>query len=141
MHILETAIQIALEAHRGQVDKAEKPYILHPLRLMNQMDDEIEMIAAVLHDVLEDSQVTIQELEKAGVPKESLEMIECLTKRNNETYEDFIRRISLNKKAAKIKIKDIEDNMNISRLKSIGQKDLDRLVKYQNALRILKASE
>jgi (p)ppGpp synthase/HD superfamily hydrolase len=138
MHNIEKAIQIAMEAHRGQVDKAGKPYILHPFRLMNNFDSENEKIAAILHDVVEDSHITIEDLEKEGIPTESLEIIECLTKRSNEKYEDFINRISLNKSATKVKIKDIEDNMNISRLNSIEQKDLDRLVKYHNALKNLK---
>jgi (p)ppGpp synthase/HD superfamily hydrolase len=90
MHIIEKAIQIAMEAHRGQVDKAGKPYILHPLRLMNNFDSENEMIAAVLHDVVEDSNISIEGLEKEGIPTESLEIIECLTKRNSEKYNDFI---------------------------------------------------
>ncbi len=138
MHIIEKAIQIAMEAHRGQVDKAGKPYILHPLRLMNNFDSENKKIAAVLHDVVEDSHLTIKDLEKKGIPAESLKIIECLTKRSNEKYEDFIKRISLNKNATNVKIKDIEDNMNISRLSSIEQKDLDRLMKYHNALKNLK---
>ena len=127
-----------MEAHRGQVDKAGKPYILHPLRLMNNFDSENKKIAAVLHDVVEDSHLTIKDLEKKGIPAESLKIIECLTKRSNEKYEDFIKRISLNKNATNVKIKDIEDNMNISRLSSIEQKDLDRLMKYHNALKNLK---
>ncbi len=138
MHILEKAITIALEAHKGQVDKAGKPYILHPLRLMNDLESEIEMISAVLHDVLEDSHFTVEGLKKEGIPDEAIEIIECLTKRRNEAYEDFINRICFNKKAVVVKIKDIQDNMNIDRLDSLKQKDLDRLSKYHKALRILR---
>ena len=138
MHILEKAINIALEAHRGQVDKAGKPYILHPLRLMNDLESEIEMISAVLHDVIEDSHLTAEDLKKEGIPDEAIEIIKCLTKRSNESYEDFIKRISMNKKAANVKIKDIKDNMNIARLDSVNQKDLDRLAKYHKAQIILR---
>ncbi len=138
MNILEKAIRIAMDAHEGQVDKAGKPYILHPLRLMTLMESENEMISAVLHDVVEDSNITIGDLKEAGMPDEAIEIIESLTKRNHESYEDFIKRVSLNKKAIKIKTADIEDNMNLSRLPAIKQKDLDRLAKYHKALIILK---
>jgi (p)ppGpp synthase/HD superfamily hydrolase len=138
MNMLEKSIHIALEAHKGQMDRAEKPYILHPLRIMQTLDDEIEMISAVLHDVIEDSQLTYEDLKREGIPDEAVEIIKCLTKINDEPYEDYVKRISLNKKATNVKIKDLEDNMNITRLESLNQKDLDRLAKYQRALKILK---
>ena len=138
MHLLEKAIKIALEAHEGQVDKAGKPYILHPLRLMHECETEVEMVAALLHDVLEDSQFTVEDLKKEGIPDDAIEIIKFLTKGSNESYDDFIKRISFNKIAAKIKVKDIQDNMNIARLESVKQKDLDRLAKYHNALMLLR---
>ena len=138
MHILEKAIKIALEAHKGQIDKAGKPYILHPLRLMVDVESEIEMISAVLHDVLEDSHFSVEDLKKEGIADEAIEIIQCLTKQSNESYEDFIKRIFLNKRAAQVKIKDIQDNMNIARLDNVKQKDLERLAKYHNALMVLR---
>ncbi len=139
MHVLEKALSIALEAHEGQVDKAGKPYILHPLRLMMSLEDEVEMIAALLHDVIEDSDVTNEDLKKAGIPDEAIEIIGYLTKQKNESYEDFIKRISTHKTASKVKLKDIEDNMNISRLETLGQKDLERIEKYHRSLKLLNS--
>ena len=138
MNVLEKSIHIALEAHRGQIDRAGKPYILHPLRVMNNCDDEIEMISAVLHDVIEDSPFTVDDLRREGIPDEAIEIIVCLTKKRNESYEDFITRISLNEKAINVKIKDLQDNMNIARFERMNQKDLDRLAKYHKALKLLK---
>lgn len=138
MQLIERAVNIALEAHKGQVDKAGKPYILHLIRLMMDFETEIEMTAAVLHDVLEDSQFTAEDLKKEGIPDEAIELIQCLTRKSNESYEDYIKRIALNKKAAQIKIKDIQDNMDIARLDSIGKKELERIAKYHGALMVLR---
>ena len=137
MSLIEKALSIALEAHKGQVDKAGKPYILHPLRLMMGLEDEVEMIAALLHDVIEDSDLTAEDLKKAGIPDEAIEIIGYLTKQKGEAYDDFIKRISPHRKASQVKIKDIEDNMDISRLETIGEVDLARLAKYHKSLKIL----
>ena len=139
MHLIEKALFIALEAHKGQVDKAGKPYILHPLRLMMSLDDEVEMISALLHDVIEDSDTTEEDLMKAGIPVESIEIIGYLTKQAGESYDDFIKRISAHKKASRVKIKDIEDNMTISRLETLGEADLTRLAKYHKSLKFLQS--
>ncbi len=139
MSLIEKALAIALEAHKGQVDKAGKPYILHPLRLMTGLEDEIEMIAALLHDVIEDSDITAEDLKRAGIPEEVIEIIGYLTKQTGEDYDDFIERISNHRKASRVKIKDIEDNMDISRLETIGEVDLARLAKYHKAVKHLKS--
>lgn len=138
MHLLEKALTIVLEAHAGQVDKADRPYILHPIRLMTKMKTDQERIAALLHDVLEDSHYTAEMLMEEGFSKETVTIIESLTNRENESYNDFIYRVARNRTAARIKIEDIKDNMDISRLDSVGQKDLDRLVKYHKALKFLQ---
>ncbi len=139
MNKIEKAIEIALSAHRGQVDKAGKPYILHPLRLMLQLEDEMDMISALLHDVLEDSHYTPDKLVELGIPEKAIEVIPYLTRKKNETYKDFIKRAGGNRRARQIKILDIEDNMNISRIDTITRKDMDRLKKYHAALKYLKA--
>ncbi len=137
MHLIEKALAIALDAHKGQVDKAGKPYILHPLRLLLSLEDEVEMIAALLHDVIEDSDVTEEDLKNEGIPDESIEIIRYLTKKPGEVYDDFIKRISAHQKASRVKIKDIEDNMNVSRLESLGEADLARIAKYHKSLKVL----
>jgi len=137
MNNLNKAIILASEAHNGQVDKAGKPYILHPLRLMSKFSREEEQIIAVLHDVVEDSNVLFKELESYGFSKIILNALDCLTKRENEEYSDFIERILNDDLATKVKIVDIKDNMDLTRLKAITDKDLERVKKYHKALQVL----
>ena len=135
--ILEDAIAIAAEAHRGQTDKAGAPYILHPLRMMIRMKTEAEMITAILHDVVEDSSWTIERLREKGFSKEVLVAVECVTNRSGENYEQFIERAGKNLIARRVKIADLEDNMNILRIGEIKPKDLERLEKYHKSWCIL----
>ena len=137
MATLERAIEIAIRAHKGQVDKAGRPYILHPIRLMLKMDTLPEMIAAVLHDTVEDSDVTLEMLAQEGFAAEIVEAVRCLTRRPAESYERFILRAKGNPIARNVKRADLEDNMNVSRLDAISQKDFERLRKYHEAWRML----
>src|SRR5688572_12689020 len=111
MATLEDAIAIAAQAHRRQKDKAGAAYILHPLRLMMRMKTESEKIAAILHDVVEDTGWTIEMLRDQDFSEEVLEAVECLTKREGESYEEFIERAGTNPVARRVKIADLEDNM------------------------------
>lgn len=135
MSNLEKAIELACSAHAGQVDKAGKAYILHPLRLMLKFQDEIEQTIAVLHDVVEDSDVTLDDIEKSGFQSSIISALDCLTKRKNEEYMEFIVRVSCNELARKIKIEDLKDNMDLTRISSLDEKDLDRVDKYHKALK------
>ena len=128
---LEDAILLAVGAHRGQKDKGGAPYILHPLRVMLKVNTDSERMAAILHDVVEDTPVTLENLRNAGYPKPVLEAIDCLTRRKGESYEDFIRRIKPNPIARKVKLADLEDNMDLSRISSPQSKDLERVDKYR----------
>ena len=138
MPTLEKAISIAIEAHEGDVDKAGSPYILHPLRVMFQMETEEEMIAAVLHDVLEDTAISPDQLKETGFSERVLEALDSVTKRAGEAYEDFVKRAASDPIGKKIKLADLRDNMDLSRLERITDKDLERLKKYHNALKIIK---
>jgi (p)ppGpp synthase/HD superfamily hydrolase len=138
MSTLENAISIAIEAHRGEVDQSGVPYILHPLRLMMQMDTEEEMIVAVLHDVVEDGNVNISMLRDQGFTQHILDAIVSVTRKENESYEDFIERVSSNALGRKIKCADLMDNLNISRLRKLTDRDLNRITKYHQALMLLK---
>lgn len=131
---IEKAIQLAVQAHIGQKDKAEKPYILHPLRVMNQFSIESEMIVAVLHDVVEDTDITLDDLKKQGFSDLVVDAIGCLSKQDDESYEDFIKRIYVNDLAKKVKIVDIKDNLDLRRLSELSEKDLKRIKKYHEAL-------
>ncbi len=138
MATLEEAILIAAEAHRGQTDKAGASYILHPLRMMMKMNTEVEMMTAILHDVVEDSEEwTIEKLRERGFSEEVLEAVESVTNREGENYDEFIERTGKNEIARRVKIADLEDNMNIHRIKEIKPKDLTRLEKYHKSWHLL----
>jgi len=137
MATLERAILIASQAHLGQRDKAGAPYILHPLRMMMRMESEAAMIAAVLHDVVEDSDWTLEQLRGEGFSEEVLQAVDCLTSREGETYDEFITRVRSSAIARQVKIADLEDNMNVKRIGEITPKDLARVEKYHRAWRAL----
>jgi len=132
--MLDKAIQIACTAHRGQVDKAGEPYILHPLRVMMQCSSVQEKIVAILHDVIEDSPITQVDLANGGFSKEVLNAVDCLSKRKGENYQEFINRVKANDLATKVKIEDIKDNLNLLRLPELTSSDLARLKKYHQAI-------
>jgi (p)ppGpp synthase/HD superfamily hydrolase len=137
MSSLEKAIRIAAQAHDGQRDKAGAPYILHPLRVMMKMATETEHIIAVLHDVVEDTDWTMERLQAEGFHGKILAALDCLTRQNGEEYEKFIERVKRNPLAVKIKIADLEDNLDVSRLNGVTEADAERLEKYQQALQML----
>jgi (p)ppGpp synthase/HD superfamily hydrolase len=139
MKTLADAISLAAHAHEGQRDKAGKPYILHPLRLMLKMRTEREMMAAVLHDIVEDTPVTLDDLRRQGYPEEVVQAVDCLTRREGETYEEFIARIKPNALARGVKIADLEDNLAAARIAHPTEKDLARMERYRRALVELKA--
>ena len=136
--LLERAIKLAEKYHEGQFDKGGSPYIEHPLRVMEGVESLEEKILAVLHDVLEDCQVSKDELIKEGIPEYLLDKLEILCKGKNEKYFDYIDRIKADKSTINVKLSDLRDNMNLERLKEITEKDLKRLEKYKKAKAILK---
>ena len=134
---LDEAIKLAVETHFGQTDKGGEVYILHPLRVMMSVNTEEEKIVAVLHDVVEDSACTLSELESKGFSREVVDAVDALTRRSDEDYQCFIERVSLNPLARKVKIQDIRDNLDVTRLSSISSKDTARIQKYHQALKVL----
>ena len=122
-----------MENHKGQKDKAKKPYILHPLRLMMSVDTDEEKIVAVMHDIVEDSEISLDDLRNEGFSDEILSAIECVTKKDGEDYDAFIERIAQNPLAIKVKLADLEDNMDLTRLSKVTEKDLERVEKYKLA--------
>lgn len=133
--MLEKAIIIAVNAHKGQSDKGGNPYILHPLRVMFSMKNETEKICAVLHDVIEDTEVTLDSLRNEGFSEKVLYVLDALTRRENESYDKFINRIINNKMACRIKLADLSDNMDLSRIENPTEKDYKRIEKYRRAER------
>jgi hypothetical protein len=141
MATLERAIEIAAKAHAGQVDKAGQPYVLHPLRMMLAVRTPEARIAAVLHDVVEDTAVTLEELRGEGFPEAALEAVEALTKREGEDYEAFIRRVAPNPIAREVKVADLRDNSDLSRIAEPTERDRERIRKYQRAIAYLERWE
>lgn len=137
MNMLERAIQIAVDAHAGQKDKSGKPYVLHPLRVMLRMETEQEMIVAVLHDVVEDTECTLGELDGAGLlPSFLVASIDAITHREDETYNEYIERVSWNPLATRVKLADLEDNMSLER--TVGLSDKECISLYQRHLKAWK---
>ena len=133
MNLLEKCIQFALEVHAGQRDRYGRPYILHPLYLMSQMDTEVEMMAAVLHDVIEDSDMTLDDLRQLGLPEEVVQAVSLLTHDESDSYDDYVRKLKPNRIARKIKLADLLHNMDIRRMDRVTEKDAARLDKYRRA--------
>lgn len=137
---LERAIEIAQEAHKGVKDKGGHDYIHHPIRVMHAMSNDQEKIVAILHDVVEDSDWTFERLKEEGFEDSVIESLRCVTKHSEEEdYQEFIKRAATNKIATKVKMADIEDNLDLSRLGTLTEKDLTRIEKYKKALKYLKA--
>ena len=136
--MLQKAIEIAKEAHKGQLDKSGKDYIGHPLRVMEMGKTEEEKIVGVLHDVVDDTAWTFEALEAEGFSPEVIAALRCVTKiSENENYDDFIERVRKNPLAVAVKINDLSDNMDIRRLPYLSDKDVKRLKKYLKAYRKL----
>lgn len=138
MNDLERAIQLAVEAHAGDTDKAGETYIRHPLRLMQQMETETERVVAVLHDVVEDTEYDLDDIEhKFGT--EVRDAVDAVTKRDGEDYEGLIDRAAANSIARSVKIADLEDNMDITRLDTVDSEIGERLEKYHQSWERLRS--
>lgn len=136
--LTKNAYLIACDAHFGQVDKAGDPYILHPIFLAHQFNDEKLVAAALLHDVIEDSNWTETGLLERNIPPEVVNIVSVLTRKDKEKYFDYIERISHNPDAVKIKLADLRHNSDLSRLGMIAGQDLSRKKRYLKAINILE---
>lgn len=142
MHIIEKALRFALEVHEGQRDRAGQPYILHPLHLMMEMASDAERLAAILHDTVEDSAYTMDDVCALGVPAEVVRAVELLTHdKENEPYLDYVRRLKADPIARQVKMADLRHNMDIRRLPQMTTRDCDRLVRYRQAWELLTAGD
>jgi guanosine-3',5'-bis(diphosphate) 3'-pyrophosphohydrolase len=140
MASLERAVEIAATAHSGQVDKAGQPYLLHPLRIMLALQTESERIAAVLHDVVEDTPWTLDQLRAQGFAEEVLTAVDALTRRKDEDYMDFVRRAAADPIGRRVKRQDVLDNLDLSRIAAPTARDFEPLERYRQALAILDGS-
>lgn len=137
MSTLERAIEIAVAAHDGQLDKAGMDYIGHPMRVMAAGSSVDEKIVGVLHDVVEDSAWTFEQLAAEGFAPQIIEALRCLTKLEGESYDKFIARVKCNALATAVKLNDLTDNMDIRRLPYLSDKDVKRLKRYLKAYKQL----
>lgn len=137
MATLEQAISLAAKQHEGQVDKANAPYILHPLRVMLNIPTIEHKIVAVLHDILEDTETTIEDLYQFGFQEHIIDAIVALTKKQGETRLEAAQRARQNPIARVVKLADINDNMDLSRIQSPTVKDFERLKEYQQVRDLL----
>ena len=136
--LLAKAIEIALKAHEGQVDKSGMPYAGHVMRVMQAGRTIDEKIVGMLHDLVEDTSWTFEALQAEGFPAHIIDALRCVTKiSEEEPYEEFIQRVKSNPLAVAVKINDLTDNMDIRRLAEINDKDVQRLRKYLKAYREL----
>lgn len=134
---LERAKELATIVHEGQVDKAGHPYIAHPLRVADMCMTEEQKIVALLHDTIEDTALTPEHLTQLGFTKEVIEAVLSVTKREDEDYCSFVSRAKLNPIGRVVKLNDIKDNLDLTRLKSINETDLTRINKYIQAYHYL----
>ena len=138
MSTLDSALLIATTAHSGQKRRNGSSYILHCIRVMNQVDTEEEKAVAILHDTLEDSSYKAKELVSLSIPKEIVEAVVDLTKKENEDYDEYIARVANNKLAVKIKLADLKDNMDLLQLPVMTGKDVMKQKKYRSSFDFLK---
>lgn len=135
------ALKLAYEKHAGQLDKAGLPYIFHPFHLAEQMDDEDSTVVALLHDVVEDTDTTIENLAEMGFSDQVLKALQLLIHQKTVDYFEYIKKISTNPIATKVKITDLIHNSDLTRLRVITEKDRNRVAKYKECLDYLTKSK
>jgi (p)ppGpp synthase/HD superfamily hydrolase len=138
MSTLEQAISIAALAHEGQRDKAGAPYVLHPIRVMLRLSSPEERIVGVLHDVVEDTRITRDDLRATGFSEAVLEALDSVTERDGENYADFVVRAASNPIGRAVKLADLEDNCDLARIAAPTERDLERIEKYRRAIAALR---
>lgn len=137
--LTKLAMKLCFEKHKEQLDKSWIPYPFHPFHVAESMTDEYSTCVALLHDIVEDTDITLEQLCALGFPDEVTEAIVLMTHADNEPYFDYVKRLKSNALARCVKIADLTHNTDLSRLDEITQKDRERAKKYQLALMLLDA--
>ena len=132
--MVDLALSIARQAHEGQLDKAGVDYIEHPIYVASQVDTEEEKAVALLHDVIEDSPFTAEELLLAGLLETVVTAVQILSKKKGQDYQTYLENVKSNPLARIVKLADLKHNSDLSRLSSVTDKDLERLEKYKKAI-------
>jgi (p)ppGpp synthase/HD superfamily hydrolase len=137
----KAALRICFDAHKDQVDKSGMPYVFHPFHVAEQMETEDEVCVALLHDVVEDTATTLDDIRAAGIGEEAVAAIAAMTHDPSVTYADYIATVARNPLARKVKVADLRHNSDKSRLDEPTDRDLARLERYAEALRMLGEGE
>lgn len=135
------AVNLMFEAHKEQRDKSGLPYVFHPFHLAEQMEDETTTVVALLHDVVEDSDYTLDDLRLMGFSEEVCEAVDLMTHREGVPYMEYVRRIKTNPVAVKVKLADLRHNSDMTRMEAPTERDLQRAEKYREAMRLLLDEE
>lgn len=133
------ALRLCFEAHRDQTDKSGIPYVFHPFHLAEQMDTEETTVVALLHDVVEDSDYTLEDLKEMGYPASVIEALALMTHDPSVPYMEYVKAISTNAIASRVKLADLKHNSDLSRLDKIDEKALARVAKYATAIKLLES--
>ncbi len=136
--LTKKAMQLCFAAHKDQVDKSGMPYVFHPFHLAEQMADELTTVAALLHDVVEDSQYTFEDLRQMGFPEEVLDALALLTHDDGTPYLDYVARLKHNPIARAVKLADLRHNSDLTRLDHVDVRAWQRVEKYRKAMELLK---
>ena len=136
--LTKKALKLCFEAHKNQVDKTDMPYVFHPFHLAECMDDEISTVCALLHDVIEDTDYTFDDLRGMGFPEEVIEALTLLTHDPAVPYMDYVKIIATNPTAKKVKIADLKHNSDLTRMNEIDEYAIRRTKKYKDALAFLQ---
>ena len=136
--LTKQAMKLCFEAHKNQKDKSGMPYVFHPFHLAEQMTDELTTVAALLHDVVEDTDYTFEDLRDMGYPEKVLEALMLLTHDDATPYLAYVERLKENPIASAVKLADLRHNSDLSRLDHVDQKALDRVEKYKKAIALLE---
>lgn len=131
---VKLAHEIAKRAHKGQVDKAGAPYILHPETVASFVTKDDEKIVAYLHDVIEDTPCQLRDLENAGFSSEIIKAVDLLTRKAGQPYKQYLKLVKTNELARVVKLADLKHNSDLSRLTHVTENDIKRLKKYQDAI-------
>ena len=138
--LTKKAMKLCYAAHRDQVDKSGMPYVFHPFHLAQQMKDETSIVAALLHDVVEDTVYTLDDLRNMGFPEQVLEALALLTHEASVPYLEYVARVKENPIARAVKLADLRHNSDLTRLDYVDEKTMERVEKYRRAIALLESS-
>ena len=135
--LTKKALKLCFEAHKNQTDKTGLPYVFHPFHLAEQMTDEYTTVTALLHDVVEDTDYTLNDLKEMGYPDEVIQALSLLTHDDGSEYMEYVKRLKSNPIARAVKLADLKHNSDLSRYDTIDNQAIKRTAKYQQAIEIL----